>query len=146
MSVSWFWGPGVYLWRDCSRQHCLLKTGPERFCALVPFKNPDNVIDVSIIYTSLEGFGTLQRVFAIHTSLCAVSPPGRTADAQDWRRGDEDSVSSPAARRLLFVWPFADRYNSFCWCSELAKSCTVSQQCWLTNAQQLISDGCSASS
>lgn len=49
---------------------------------------------MSIIYTSLEGFGTLQRVFAIHTSLCPVSPPGRTADAQDWRRGDEDSVSS----------------------------------------------------
>lgn len=82
---------------------------------------------MSINYTSLEGFGTLQRVFVIHTSLCAVSPPGHTADAQDWGQGDEDSISSPAACRLLFAWPFADRYNSFCSCSELAKSYIVSQ-------------------
>lgn len=46
---------------------------------------------MSINYTSLEGFGTLQQVVVIHTALCALSPPGRTADARDCGRGDEDS-------------------------------------------------------
>lgn len=50
----------MYLWRDCSRQHCLLKTGPKQFCALVPFKDADEVIDMSINCASLQGFGALQ--------------------------------------------------------------------------------------
>ena len=102
----------MYLWSDCSRQHCLSKTGPKQFCALVPFKGAAEVIDMSINYTSLEGFGTLQRAFVIYTSLCAVLAPGHTADARDQGRGDEDSISSPGASRLLFAWPSADRYNS----------------------------------
>lgn len=125
-SVSWFWGPDVYLWRDCSRQHRLLETGPKLFCALVPFKDADEVIDMSINCTSLDGFGTLQWAFIIYNNIAsAASPPGHTADAQDWGQVDEDSISSPAAWRLLFAWPFADRYNLFCSWSKLAKSCIV---------------------
>lgn len=146
-SVSWFWGPDVYLWRDYSRQHRLLKTGPKLFCALVPFKDADEVIDMSISYTFLDGFGTLQWTFIIHNNTASAasppSPPGHTADAWDWGQVDEDSISSPAAWRLLFAQPFADRYNSFCSWSRLAKSYVVSQQNQSAHAQQLFSDGCS---
>lgn len=71
------------MWRDCSRQQCLLKTGPKQFCALVPFKDADEVIDMSINVLPRKVFVVCNEVI-IHTSLCAVSPPGCTDDAGDW--------------------------------------------------------------
>lgn len=134
----------MYLWSNCSRQHCLLKTGPKQFCALVPFKGAAEVIDMSINYTSLEDFGTLQRAFVIYTSLCAVLAPGHTADARDWGRGDEDSISSQSCSLKAFICvALCRQVQLICSCSELANSYLISQQDQLTHAQQLISNGCS---